>query len=52
MVLALALVHHLVLAGNQPLENVAAFFERLCAWLVIEFVPETDAQALSLRADA
>ncbi len=49
MALALALVHHLVLAGNQPLENVAAFFERLCDWLVIEFVPENDAQALSLR---
>ena len=44
-----ALVHHLVLAGNQPLENVAAFFERLSDWLVIEFVPEDDVQALSLR---
>ena len=48
LVLALALVHHLVLAGNQPLENVAAFFNRLAPWLVIEFVPEDDAQAVSL----
>ncbi len=49
LVLALALVHHLVLAGNQPLVNVAAFFDRLAPWLVIEFVPEDDPQALSLR---
>ncbi len=48
LVLALALVHHLVLAGNQPLENVAAFFNRLAPWLVIEFVPEDDPQAVSL----
>ncbi len=48
LVLALALVHHLVLAGNQPLENVAAFFNRLAPWLVIEFVPESDEQAVSL----
>ena len=26
LVLALALIHHLVLAGNQPLENVGSFF--------------------------
>ena len=49
LVLALALVHHLALAGNQPLENVAAFFARLSDFLVIEFVPEVDPQALSLR---
>jgi hypothetical protein len=48
LVLALALVHHLVLAGNQPLENVAAFFSRLTPSLVIEFVPEDDPQAISL----
>jgi hypothetical protein len=49
LVLALALVHHLALAGNQPLENIAGFFDRLAPWLVIEFVPEDDPQALSLR---
>jgi hypothetical protein len=49
LVLALALVHHLALAGNQPLENVAAFFDRLAPWLLIEFVPEDDPQAQSLR---
>ncbi len=50
LVMALALVHHLALKGNQPLENVAAFFERLAPWLLIEFVPETDPQAELLRA--
>ncbi len=49
VVLALALVHHLALAGNLPLENLAAFFGRLASSLVIEFVPEDDPQAQSLR---
>jgi hypothetical protein len=50
LVMALALVHHLALTGNQPLENLAAFFERLAPWLVIEFVPESDPQARLLQA--
>ncbi len=50
LVMALALVHHLALVGNQPLENLADFFARLGPWLVIEFVPETDPQAQSLIA--
>jgi hypothetical protein len=50
LVLALALVHHLALVGNQPLENLADFFTRLGPWLVIEFVPESDPQAQSLIA--
>jgi hypothetical protein len=49
LVLALALIHHFALAGNQPLENLAAFFDRIAPWLVIEFVPEDDPQAKSLR---
>ena len=49
VVLALALIHHLALAGNQPLENLAEFFDRLAPKLVIEFVPEDDPQAKSLR---
>jgi hypothetical protein len=50
LVLALALVHHLAFTGNQPLENLAAFFNRLAPWLVIEFVPETDPQSRLLLA--
>jgi hypothetical protein len=49
LVLALALIHHLALAGNLPLENVADFFERLAPWLVIEFVPPSDPQAAAMR---
>jgi hypothetical protein len=48
LVMALALVHHLAFTGNQPLENLAEFFQRLAPWLVIEFVPETDPQSRRL----
>lgn len=40
--LALALVHHLAVANNVPLERVAAEFARLCKSLIIEFVPKSD----------
>jgi hypothetical protein len=50
LVLALALVHHLAFTGNQPLANLASFFDGLAPWLVIEFVPETDSQSQILRA--
>jgi hypothetical protein len=50
LVLALALIHHLAFSGNQPLENLAEFFDRLTPWLVIEFVPETDPEVIALRA--
>jgi hypothetical protein len=50
LVLALALVHHLAFTGNQPLENLAAFFNGLSPWLLIEFVPEDDPQSQLLVA--
>ena len=50
LVMALALIHHLAFTGNQPLENLAAFFNRLAPWLVIEFVPENDPQSQMLLA--
>jgi hypothetical protein len=50
LVMALALVHHLAFTGNQPLENLAAFFGGLAPWLVIEFVPESDPQSQLLLA--
>ena len=52
--LALALVHHLSIASNVPLESVAAFFQRACRYLIIEFVPREDSQVqrmLTLRED-
>jgi hypothetical protein len=48
VVIALALIHHLAVVGNQPLPNLATLFQRLSPWLIIEFVPETDPQFLRL----
>ncbi len=50
MVLALALIHHLAITGNLPLENIAEFFSDLAPWLAIEFVPPDDAQVQRLIA--
>jgi len=42
MVLALALLHHLAIAENIPLEMIAEFFRELCSWAIVEFVPKSD----------
>lgn len=42
--LALALIHHLVIANNLPFKKVATFFSRICKNLIIEFVPKSDSQ--------
>jgi hypothetical protein len=52
--LALALIHHLAIGRNLPLDRVAAFLSRLGRALVIEFVPKSDEQVQRLlrnRAD-
>ena len=52
--LALALVHHLAIGGNVPLDRVAEFFAAVARRLIIEFVPKEDSQVqrmLSLRED-
>jgi hypothetical protein len=49
--LALALVHHLAIGHNLPLERVAAFLARLGRRLVIEFVPKSDSQVQRLLRD-
>jgi hypothetical protein len=46
--LALALVHHLAIGNNLPLERVAAGFARLGRRLVIVFVPKSDSQVQRL----
>lgn len=48
--LALALIHHLAIGNNVPLEQLAGFFHRLCRWLIIEFVPKDDPQVQRLLA--
>ena len=49
-VMALALVHHLAISNNVPLEKIARFFARLCRNLIIEFVPKEDSQVTKLLA--
>lgn len=48
MVFALALVHHLAISNNVPLDQVAEYFSELGNWLVIEFVPKSDSQVMKL----
>lgn len=48
--LALALVHHLAIGNNLPLENVALFMSRLCRVLILEFVPKEDSQVQRMLA--
>ena len=50
MVLALALIHHLAIANNVPLGQLAEFFAAITRWLVIEFVPKSDSQVERLLA--
>lgn len=50
LILALALLHHLVIGANVPMERVAQEFARLGKQLVIEFVPKDDSQVQKLLA--
>jgi hypothetical protein len=49
-VMALALVHHLAIGNNVPLERVARFLSRLGHHLIVEFVPKKDSQVERLLA--
>jgi hypothetical protein len=44
------LVHHLAIANNVPLAQVADFFHQSGHWLVVEFVPKADSQVQRLIA--
>jgi ribosomal protein L11 methylase PrmA len=53
-IVALALIHHLALSNNVPLEKVANLFAKSAPYLIIEFVPKSDSQVkrlLATRAD-
>jgi ribosomal protein L11 methylase PrmA len=50
LALALALVHHLAIAHNVPLDRIAEYLARLAGAIVIEFVPKTDSQVQRLLA--
>ena len=48
MVFALALVHHLAISNNVPLNKIAEFFSQISKFLIIEFVPKSDSQVKRL----
>lgn len=50
VIMALALIHHLAISNNLPLEKIAAFFAQNCQYLLIEFVPKEDSQVQRLLA--
>ena len=48
MVFALAIIHHLAISNNLPLQQLSDFFSSMGNWLIIEFVPKTDSQVKKL----
>lgn len=48
MILALALIHHLAISNNMPIDKIASFLAELCDTLIIEFVPKNDTQVQRL----
>ncbi|MEJ7611671.1 MAG: hypothetical protein WKF88_10880 [Ferruginibacter sp.] len=42
LVLALALVHHLAITANLPLESIARWLHNMGEYVIIEFVPKSD----------
>ena len=54
VVMALAIIHHICISNNVPLESFADYLQTLGKYLVIEFVPKEDSQVqilLSTRKD-
>lgn len=52
--IALALIHHLAISNNLPLQKLARFFHKISKSLIIEFIPKSDSQVqrlLSSRKD-
>lgn len=50
LVMALAIVHHLAISNNLPLEHVAGYIKKFAPLLIIEFVPKEDSQVQKLLA--
>ncbi|MCV0402555.1 MAG: SAM-dependent methyltransferase [Chloroflexi bacterium] len=50
VILALALVHHLAIGNNVPLDRVASLFGRLAPQAIVEFVPKEDPMTRRLLA--
>jgi 23S rRNA U2552 (ribose-2'-O)-methylase RlmE/FtsJ len=50
LIMSLALIHHLAISNNVPLQKIAAFLSTLCRRLIMEFVPKEDSQVQRLLA--
>jgi hypothetical protein len=50
LLMALALIHHLAISNNTPLDRIASYFAALGRHLIIEFVPKGDSQVERLLA--
>jgi hypothetical protein len=50
LVMALALIHHLAISNNVPLETVAEFLATAGKYAIVEFVPKSDSQVKRLLA--
>ncbi len=48
--LAMAIIHHLAISNNIPLDKIGAFFQKITKNLIIEFVPKEDSQVQRLLA--
>ena len=42
--MALALIHHIAISNNVPLDKIAEWFSKIGEYLIIEFVPMNDSQ--------
>jgi hypothetical protein len=49
-IMALALIHHLAISNNVPLDDIAKLFSEFGEQLIIEFVPKEDSQVQKLLA--
>jgi hypothetical protein len=50
-VLALAIMHHLRIGNNVPLEYLARFLAQISRWLLIEFIPKNDVMVQRLLSN-
>jgi ribosomal protein L11 methylase PrmA len=49
-VMALALIHHLVIGNNVPMDRFAAFLKQIAPYAIVEFVPKADPKVQTLLA--
>ena len=47
-ILLLALIHHICISNNVPIENLAKWLSRISKYIIIEFVPKEDSQIQKL----